>query len=304
MNRAAQLVAALAVTLALVGCLVSDELAEDFGPLPTAATPPASTPTVAPITEDRPAQDVEREPYQLADFDCSQTERWVDGVDVLLFFNPDAPESFIADVESELEAQGFIERIRFIDKEEAFVEFQEMFADTAIEGTVSAADVTPRLDIWITEPIEDRVATLDALYGDNPHIFGVVAEPPYCYPFDIDMEVLCTDLGLPLMSQTIVYFAPDTPQAEIERVGERLQSSGLFGEIVAIDQAQAYEDFRALGIETDVSNLGIEASDMPPSFELDVPSPALAQSLLDELENHPAIFDIIASSPRCELPGT
>ena len=60
----------------------------------------------------------------------SATERWKDGVEFIVFLNPDASEIERQAVTGKLEVSEEIERFTFVNKEEAFDEFQRMFRDS------------------------------------------------------------------------------------------------------------------------------------------------------------------------------
>jgi cell division transport system permease protein len=89
------------------------------------------------------------------------TDRWKDGVEFIVFLNPDASEAEKSSVTNKLNSSPEIDRFTFVDKEAAFVEFQSMFRDSdQIRESVAVADMPPSFRIVPESPESDVVETL------------------------------------------------------------------------------------------------------------------------------------------------
>ncbi len=106
----------------------------------------------------------------------SATERWKDGVEFIVFLNPDASEAETSSITTKLNSSPEIDRFTFVDKEAAFVEFQSMFRDSdQIRESVAVADMPPSFRIVPGNPESDVVETLADGFRDDPGVFEVVA---------------------------------------------------------------------------------------------------------------------------------
>lgn len=104
------------------------------------------------------------------------TDRWKDGVEFIVFLNPDASEAERSSVTNKLNSSPEIDRFTFVDKEAAFVEFQSMFRDSdQIRESVAIADMPPSFRIVPESPESDVVETLADGFRDDPGVFEVVA---------------------------------------------------------------------------------------------------------------------------------
>lgn len=104
------------------------------------------------------------------------TERWKDGVEFIVFLNPDASEAETSSITTKLNSSPEIDRFTFVDKEAAFVEFQSMFRDSdQIRESVAVADMPPSFRIVPENPESDVVETLADGFRDDPGVFEVVA---------------------------------------------------------------------------------------------------------------------------------
>ena len=106
----------------------------------------------------------------------SATERWKDGVEFIVFLNPDASEAETSSVTNKLNSSPEIDQFTFVDKQAAFVEFQSMFRDSdQIRESVAVADMPPSFRIVPVNPESDVVETLADGFRDDPGVFEVVA---------------------------------------------------------------------------------------------------------------------------------
>jgi len=106
----------------------------------------------------------------------SATERWKDGVEFIVFLNPDASDAETNSVTNKLESSPEIDRFTFFDKSQAFQEFQSMFRDSdPIRESVAVDDMPPSFRIVPRNPESDIVETLADGFRNDPGVFEVVA---------------------------------------------------------------------------------------------------------------------------------
>ena len=106
----------------------------------------------------------------------SATERWKDGVEFIVFLNPDASEAEQDSVANKLDTSPEIDQATFVDKPAAFLEFQTMFRDSdQIRQSVSVEDMPPSFRVVPVNPAADVVETLADGFRNDPGVFEVVA---------------------------------------------------------------------------------------------------------------------------------
>ena len=139
------------------------------------------------------------------------TDRWKDGVEFIVFLNPDASEAETSSVTNKLNASPEINRFTFVDKEAAFVEFQSMFRDSdQIRESVAIADMPPSFRIVPESPEADLVETLADGFRDDPGVFEVVAAVDTIKDIEngsarINRIFLIVGLGLLVSALLLVY---------------------------------------------------------------------------------------------------
>lgn len=106
----------------------------------------------------------------------SATDRWKDGIEFIVFLNPDVSQAETNAVTSKLDLSPEIERYTFVNKEEAFVEFQKIFQESdQIRDSVVVEDMPPSFRIVPQSPESEIVETLADGFRDDPGVFRVVA---------------------------------------------------------------------------------------------------------------------------------
>ena len=139
------------------------------------------------------------------------TDRWKDGVEFIVFLNPDASEAETSSVTNKLNASPEINRFTFVDKEAAFVEFQSMFRDSdQIRESVAIADMPPSFRTVPESPEADIVETLADGFRDDPGVFEVVAAVDTIKDIEngsarINRIFLIVGLGLLVSALLLVY---------------------------------------------------------------------------------------------------
>lgn len=103
------------------------------------------------------------------------TQRWGDGVEFIVFMNPDATPDELEAVSGKLDQNPEIEDFTFFDKQQAFSEFQRIFSDSDISDTVTEADLPPSFRVNPTRADSAVVETLADGFRDDPGVYRVVA---------------------------------------------------------------------------------------------------------------------------------
>ena len=106
----------------------------------------------------------------------SATDRWKDGVEFIVFLNPDASNAEEDSVTAKLGSSPEIDTFTFVDKEATFLEFQTMFRDSdQIRQSVAVEDMPPSFRVVPVNPAADVVETLADGFRNDPGVFEVVA---------------------------------------------------------------------------------------------------------------------------------
>ncbi len=103
------------------------------------------------------------------------TKQWEGDIEFQVWMNPDAtPEQNTAITEA-LETSPQIRTFEFINQQQAFVEFQELFADTPeLLEAVVAEDLPPSYRVVPENPDANSVAELGAQFRERPGVKDVV----------------------------------------------------------------------------------------------------------------------------------
>lgn len=109
---------------------------------------------------------------------ANATNRWEDGVEFIIFLQPEISDAQKDHVESLLEQQtpAFVQSHRFVTQEEAFEEFQkDFFPDTPeITELVTAEILPPSFRVVPTELDADQVEVLAESFEDQPGVRKVI----------------------------------------------------------------------------------------------------------------------------------
>ena len=104
------------------------------------------------------------------------TARWKDGVEFIVFLNPDSSQVEIDAVSGKLSANPEIDRFTFVNKQDAFVEFQSLFQESdQIVESVTVDDMPPSFRVVPRNAESDVVEALADGFRDEPGVFEVVA---------------------------------------------------------------------------------------------------------------------------------
>lgn len=104
------------------------------------------------------------------------TARWKDGVEFIVFLNPDSSQVEIDAVSNKLTANPEIQGFSFVNKQEAFVEFQSLFQESdQIRESVTVDDMPPSFRVVPRNAESSVVEALADGFRDEPGVFEVVA---------------------------------------------------------------------------------------------------------------------------------
>jgi cell division transport system permease protein len=99
------------------------------------------------------------------------TQRWQEGVEFVVFLNPDASEEQITTVGDNLEASPQIERVTFIDQQAAYQEFTELFVDSPeFIDSVEPEILPPSFRVVPIEKRSDTVKDLGVQFEGQPGV--------------------------------------------------------------------------------------------------------------------------------------
>jgi len=104
------------------------------------------------------------------------TKRWQGGIEFIVFLNPGASEEQAQAVGADLEANPQIEKVDFVDKNEAYTEFRELFRDSPEMIEAVTPDILPAS--YRVEPIDksaDIVTALSEQYKTKPGVSEVAS---------------------------------------------------------------------------------------------------------------------------------
>lgn len=104
------------------------------------------------------------------------TARWQDGVEFIVFMNPDADPAQDALVRDSLDQNPEIERWRYVDQAESYEEFRQMFADSPeMVETVTPEVLPPSYRVVPVDASADAVDTLVSTFRTKPGVNRVVS---------------------------------------------------------------------------------------------------------------------------------
>jgi cell division transport system permease protein len=106
------------------------------------------------------------------------TDRWEDGVEFIIFLQPEISETQLSRIEGLLvqDQPTFVDRFRFVDQQEAFDEFTNDFFPDADEITdlVTPDILPPSFRVVPTELDAEQVEVLAASFEDEPGVRKVI----------------------------------------------------------------------------------------------------------------------------------
>lgn len=101
------------------------------------------------------------------------TARWQDGVEFIIFLDPDIPGDQADSIGSEITTHPDVERVVFFDKQDAYQEFVDFFPDFA--DTVDAQRLPESYRVVPRDASEEVIASLAGQFEVRPGVFEVVS---------------------------------------------------------------------------------------------------------------------------------
>jgi cell division transport system permease protein len=104
------------------------------------------------------------------------TKRWQGGIEFIVFMQPTASDDNISGLKSALEANPQIDKVGYVDKNQAYAEFQELFRDSPDMVESVVPEVLPTS--FRVEPVDksaDVISALSDSYKDKPGVKEVVS---------------------------------------------------------------------------------------------------------------------------------
>jgi len=177
----------------------------------------------------------------------------------------------------------------YIDQEESFKEFREMFAGLAVDEDLTAVDMPPRFSIATDEaPAESLLSALHAL----PQVREVATTPT-----EAEAELAVRRANDPRRDLSIVYLNPGSGEEGKAEVADLLSE---IDDIYFVDQEQTLAEFHAFfeGDPESVADL-LSADDMPPSWRVDLSCARLPAKQMEALESNRHVRDITNAHFSC-----
>ena len=104
------------------------------------------------------------------------TRRWQGGIEFIVFLNPGASQDQVTALGDDLHKDPQIDSVRFVDKNEAYTEFKELFRDSPEMIQSVTPDILPAS--YRVEPKDktaDAVRTLSTQYKTKPGVKEIVS---------------------------------------------------------------------------------------------------------------------------------
>lgn len=112
-----------------------------------------------------------------------------EGVDVIVFLQPDVRTSVLDEINDELESEPAVESVEFFDQRESYEEFQKFFADEPeLVDSVTPDILPPSFRLGLSEPVDESVDRIvESMEGRS----GVreVTRGPWADPVDHEREI-------------------------------------------------------------------------------------------------------------------
>ena len=103
------------------------------------------------------------------------TSRWKDGVEFIVFVEPDISPELEADIRRQLEDSPEVRGFIYFDKDEAYIEFQDFFSDSPEFVEVITPERLPAsFRVKPTDTLPERVDELAAVFRSQPGVAEVV----------------------------------------------------------------------------------------------------------------------------------
>ena len=104
----------------------------------------------------------------------SATARWQDGVEFIVWMNTDSGTDEDSSVRNQLDESPGVERWEYVDREQSYEEFKELFEDTPeVLDITTPEEVPPYYRVVPTDPAPDIVEELASQFKGRPGVRSV-----------------------------------------------------------------------------------------------------------------------------------
>jgi cell division transport system permease protein len=104
------------------------------------------------------------------------TKRWQGGIEFIVFLNPTATQEQVDGVGAEIKANPQIDTVTYVDKNEAYAEFKELFRDSPEMVETVSPDILPAsFRVEPKDKTSDIVSALSEQYKSKPGVKEVVS---------------------------------------------------------------------------------------------------------------------------------
>jgi len=278
-------VAVLGAVLLAAGC---SQDSDSSPPMTTTTTTPVSTST----STSTPATVTT----------LGEIDRWVDGTTMIVWIEADVDSDERGDLRRMVEAIPGVDVRRFVGKEEAYAEFESVFADDAQALAVVSADRLPtsfRLAVDLDDP--ETVAAVRRLSAD-PRVREIV-EKERPSQTDLILELACV-LGIAPLAIFVVWMQPSSSSDENAAVIARIDASIENGDGIVsysyVDQEATYEEFQELFADEPQLLEVVTADVLPSSYRIEATDFEAIEALAEQYERLAGVRNVVSPDPdRC-----
>ena len=278
-------VAVLGAVLLAAGC---SQDSDSSPPMTTTTTTPVSTST----STSTPATVTT----------LGEIDRWVDGTTMIVWIEADVDSDERGDLRRMVEAIPGVDVRRFVGKEEAYAEFESVFADDAQALAVVSADRLPtsfRLAVDLDDP--ETVAAVRRLSAD-PRVREIV-EKERPSQTDLILELACV-LGIAPLAIFVVWMQPSSSSDENAAVTARIEAAIENGDGIVsysyVDQEATYAEFQDLFADEPQLLEVVTADVVPPSYRIEATDFEAIDALAVQYERLAGVRSVVSPDPdRC-----
>ena len=228
--------------------------------------------------------------------------RWVGGTTMIVWVEPDVDSDERGELRRMIEAIPGVGGVRFVGKEEAYAEFETMFADDPRMLAVVSADRLPtsfRLEVDLDDP--ETVAEVRRLSTD-PRFRGIV-EKEGPSQTDLILELACV-LGIAPLAIFVVWMQPSSSSDENAAVIARIDASIENGDGIVsysyVDQEATYEEFQELFADEPQLLEVVTADVLPSSYRIEATDFEAIEALAEQYERLAGVRNVVSPDPdRC-----
>ncbi len=139
------------------------------------------------------------------------TQRWEGGIEFVVWMNPDATPEQDASIAQALDESPEIESSNYVDQQEAFEEFQDLFRDEpALLEAITPEDLPPSYRVVPVDPDADSIEALAATFEGRPGVRSVVSSQEAIKEIQkvsdrIRFVLLCVSIALVVVAVILMF---------------------------------------------------------------------------------------------------